>query len=247
VQVLSEKAKLAKKIREYNRKTTPVNHIHIKGSHQRDGLIEYVGFVRVHMCVQRPIHVSTAITRTSWYRLMRPVKERSEDAGLETAFYLPTDTNRLVHIRNCTTTKELIQILLKKFCVTDNPKKFSLYEEYGGDCRRLFEEDNPLEIALEASVTNRNSKLVLRDNTYSTIQWDAFTQPELNNFILILRREEELYIEKLEDRFRRWKDCVCQTLKEKCKEEISRQTYLGDDARNGAKAAPALLDSRTKA
>lgn len=29
------------------------------------------------MSVQRPIHVSTAITRTSWYRLMRPVKERS--------------------------------------------------------------------------------------------------------------------------------------------------------------------------
>ena len=63
--------------------------------------------------------------------------------------------------------------------------------------RRLFEEDNPLVISLEASVTNRNSKLVLRDNTYSTIQWDAFTQPELNNFILILRREEELYMEKV--------------------------------------------------
>jgi len=31
------------------------------------------------MCVQRPIHVSTAITRTSWYRLMRPVKERGND------------------------------------------------------------------------------------------------------------------------------------------------------------------------
>ena len=39
--------------------------------------IEYHGFVRVHMSVQRPIHVSTAITRTSWYRLMRPVKERT--------------------------------------------------------------------------------------------------------------------------------------------------------------------------
>ena len=36
------------------------------------------------MCVQRPIHVSTAITRTSWYRLMRPVKERSSlEAGIE--------------------------------------------------------------------------------------------------------------------------------------------------------------------
>ena len=81
---------------------------------------------------------------------------------IQTAFYLPLDTNRLVHIQNTTTTKEvtdnthtqqhilhmlstlilrnycrllqLIQILLKKFCVTDNPKKFSLYEEYGGDC-----------------------------------------------------------------------------------------------------------------
>ena len=46
--------------------------------------MEYQGFIRVHMCVQRPIHVSTAITRTSWYRLMRPVKERSnEEAGIE--------------------------------------------------------------------------------------------------------------------------------------------------------------------
>jgi protein tyrosine/serine phosphatase len=63
--------------------------------------------------------------------------------------------------------------------------------------RRLFEEDNPLVISLEASVSNRNSKLILRDNTYSTIQWDAFTHPELNNFILILRREEELYMEKV--------------------------------------------------
>ena len=36
-----------------------------------------------------------------------------------------------------------------------------------------LEEDHPLEIALDASCSHRNSKLVLRDNTYSTIQWDA--------------------------------------------------------------------------
>ena len=35
----------------------------------------------------------------------------------------------------CYFSVQLIQILLKKFCVTDNPKKFSLYEEYGGDCK----------------------------------------------------------------------------------------------------------------
>jgi len=46
-------------------------------------------------------------------------------------------------------------------------------------------------------VSHRNSKLVLRDNTYSTIQWDAFSAPELGNFIQILQREEELYIAKV--------------------------------------------------
>ena len=62
--------------------------------------------------------------------------------------------------------------------------------------RRLFEEDYPLEIALDASCSHRNSKLVLRDNIYS-IQWDTFTLPELTNFIQILQREEEIYAGKV--------------------------------------------------
>ena len=63
--------------------------------------------------------------------------------------------------------------------------------------RRLFEEDHPIEIALDASCSHRNSKLVLRDNTYSTIKWDAFTLPELTNLIQILQREEEIYAGKV--------------------------------------------------
>ena len=63
--------------------------------------------------------------------------------------------------------------------------------------RRLFKDDHPLEIALDASCSHRNSKLVLRDNTYSTIQWGAFILPELTNFIQILQREEEIYAGKI--------------------------------------------------
>ena len=44
-------------------------------------------------------------------------------------------------------------------------------------------------------------------------------------------------------RFRLWKDCLAQVIKEKCKEEISRQTYIGNDSKD----TPTLLDSRTKA
>ena len=42
----------------------------------------------------------------------------------------------------------------------------------------------------EMKTKNEANTLVLRDNTYSTIQWDTFTQPELHNFIQILQREE---------------------------------------------------------
>ena len=51
---------------------------------------------------------------------------------------------------------------------------------------------------------------------------------------------------QLEERFKLWKECIAQAMKEKCKEEISMQTYLGSDVRNGAKSS-SLLDSRTQA
>ena len=52
-------------------------------------------------------------------------------------------------------------------------------------------------MVLDSSVAGRNSKLVLRDNLCSTIQWDAFTLPELNNFVAILKREEEIYASRV--------------------------------------------------
>lgn len=63
--------------------------------------------------------------------------------------------------------------------------------------RRLFDEDRPLQEVLESSVVGRSSKLALRDNLCSTIQWDAFSLPELQNFITILGREENLYADKV--------------------------------------------------
>lgn len=63
--------------------------------------------------------------------------------------------------------------------------------------RRLFDEDHPLQVVLEASVVGRNSKLALRDNLCSTIQWDAFSLPELQNFIAILSREEGIYADRV--------------------------------------------------
>ena len=44
---------------------------------QVDLTTDYQGFVRVHMCVTRPIHVSAGVTKNSWYGLMKPVRAKS--------------------------------------------------------------------------------------------------------------------------------------------------------------------------
>jgi hypothetical protein len=78
--------------------------------------------------------------------------------------------------------------------------------------RRLFDEDHPLQALLEASSMGRNSKFALRDNLCSTIQWDAFTLPELQNFITILGREENIHADRLRECFVLWKRHLHQQL-----------------------------------
>lgn len=46
-----------------------------------------------------------------------------------TSFYLPSDCVKQLHISSLTTTGEVIQGLLKKFMVLDNPRKFALYRQ----------------------------------------------------------------------------------------------------------------------
>lgn len=46
-----------------------------------------------------------------------------------TSFYLPSDCVKQIHISSVTTTREVIQALLKKYMVLDNPCKFALYRQ----------------------------------------------------------------------------------------------------------------------
>lgn len=56
--------------------------------------------------------------------------ERTEK---RTSFYLPSDCVKQLHISSVTTTREVIQGLLKKFMVLDNPCKFALYKQMHRD------------------------------------------------------------------------------------------------------------------
>ncbi|XP_023712432.1 ras association domain-containing protein 1 isoform X2 [Cryptotermes secundus] len=156
------------------------------------------GFIRVHMNLCRPISVVAGTRPPSIYDILK------DDETLEktlTSFYLPRDTVKALHVTSETTTHEVVKALLKKFKVVDNPRKFALYERYyeQGETRkvkmrRIAENEKPLVLAL---TWNRekdcNKMFVLQENETGDILWEAFTLPELNNFLRILDREEEEY------------------------------------------------------
>lgn len=56
-----------------------------------------------------------------------------EPSDKRTSFYLPSDCVKQLHISSRTTTREVIQALLKKFMVLDNPRKFALYRQMHRD------------------------------------------------------------------------------------------------------------------
>ncbi len=87
----------------------------------KDG--SYTGFIKVQFKLARPVSVP-------------PPKKGSHDAGAKkasgvkrrTSFYLPKDASKHLHISSRTSAREVIEALLKKFTVVDNPGKFALFE-----------------------------------------------------------------------------------------------------------------------
>lgn len=86
----------------------------------------YTGFIKVQMELCRPITVQSC-------------QGRCAPSSQETAFYLPDGCVNTLHISSTNTVREVIEALLKKFFVADNPAKFALYkrchkEDQGINC-----------------------------------------------------------------------------------------------------------------
>lgn len=108
----------------------------------------YTGFIKVHLRLSRPVTVlavspEAASRQMSGSSLAPDDQERTECGQSEkgTSFYLPSDCVKQLHISSLTTTGEVIQGLLKKFLVLDNPRKFALYRQTHRDGQG--EEKNP--------------------------------------------------------------------------------------------------------
>nr|XP_046239379.1 ras association domain-containing protein 1-like isoform X3 [Scatophagus argus] len=187
-------ADIQQKVKEYNAQINSNLFMNMN----KDG--SYTGFIKVQFKLARPVSVP-------------PPKKGGHDAGgrkaggvkRRTSFYLPKDASKHLHISSRTSAREVIEALLKKFTVVDNPGKFALFERSERHdqvyIRKLSDDERPLRLRLSAGPNEKVLSFVLKENETGEVNWHAFSMPELKNFLRILQREEEEHIKQIVQRY----------------------------------------------
>ncbi|XP_064511853.1 ras association domain-containing protein 3 isoform X3 [Pseudopipra pipra] len=186
--VYLSKEEVKEKIQSYNSSVTDK----LKMTLNANGI--YTGFIKVQMELCRPITVQSSQSQG-----------RCAHSNNETAFYLPDGCVNTLHISSTNTVREVIEALLKKFFVADNPAKFALYkrchkEDQVYTCK-LSDREHPLYLRLVAGPRTEMLSFVLREHETGEVMWEAFSIPELQNFLRILDKEENDQLQILKNRY----------------------------------------------
>ncbi|XP_064374729.1 ras association domain-containing protein 1 [Dromaius novaehollandiae] len=194
-----DQAQVEQKIKEYN---SQINS-NLFMSLNKDG--SYTGFIKVQLKLVRPVSVPA----TKRPPTMQDARKgpRAQAVKRRTSFYLPKDTVKHLHIVSHTRATEVIDALLRKFMVVDNPRKFALFERCEKDeqvcLRKLADHEQPLRLRLLAGPGEKALSFVLKENETGEVNWDAFSLPELQNFLRILQREEEEHVRQVLHKYAR--------------------------------------------
>ncbi|XP_075998968.1 ras association domain-containing protein 1-like isoform X2 [Genypterus blacodes] len=187
---------ILQKVKEYNAQINSNLFMNMN----KDG--SYTGFIKVQFKLVRPVSVPPpkkgSAGQEAGGRKSGGVKRR-------TSFYLPKDASKHLHISSRTSAREVIEALLKKFTVVDNPGKFALYESNERHdqvyLRKLSDGECPLPLRLCAGPSEKVISFVLKENETGEVNWHAFSMPELKNFMRILQREEEEHVKQIVQRY----------------------------------------------
>ncbi|XP_056462377.1 ras association domain-containing protein 3 isoform X2 [Gadus chalcogrammus] len=191
----------------------------------------YTGFIKVHLRLSRPVTVTAVggsapdgglgqANRPSGSPPPAPEGQEETTAGQgadnRTSFYLPTDCLMQLHISSTTTAREVIQGLLKKYKVLDNPRKFALYKQTHREGQALFQKlplcECPLHQRLMAGPDPKQLSFILKENETGEVEWHAFSVPELQNFLVILGKEEGERVRTVEQRYSVYRQKLQQAL-----------------------------------
>ncbi|KAJ3602149.1 hypothetical protein NHX12_029908 [Muraenolepis orangiensis] len=180
----------------------------------------YTGFIKVHLRLSRPVTVTAADSPASEGHAQEAGGangDTGQAAENRTSFYLPKDCVMQLHISSTTTAREVIQGLLKKYMVLDNPRKFALYRQTHREGQALFQKlpvcECPLLLRLLAGPDPKQLSFVLKENETGEVEWHAFSVPELQNFLVFLEKEEGERVRTVEQRYSVYRQKLQQALR----------------------------------
>ncbi|NXS24023.1 RASF1 protein, partial [Mystacornis crossleyi] len=149
-------------------------------THPRTGVLQnkdgsYTGFIKVQLKLVRPVSVP-ATKRVPSLQAGRP---HPQGVKRRTSFYLPKGTVKHLHILSHTRASEVIDALLRKFTVIDNPRKFALFERSEKDeqvyLRKLGDDEQPLRLRLLAGPSEKVLSFILKENETGEVNVSAGT------------------------------------------------------------------------
>nr|XP_051707586.1 ras association domain-containing protein 1 isoform X2 [Oryctolagus cuniculus] len=202
-------AEVEQKIKEYNGQINS----NLFMSLNKDG--SYTGFIKVQLKLARPVSVPSSKKPPSLQDARRG-PARGTAVKRRTSFYLPKDAVKHLHVLSHTRAREVIEALLRKFLVVDDPRKFALFEraERHGQVyfRKLADDEQPLQLRLLAGPNEKDLSFILKENDSGEVNWDAFSMPELHNFLRILQREEEEHLRRILQKYSRCRQKIQEAL-----------------------------------
>lgn len=190
----------------------------------------FLGFIRIHMNLTSAISISAQpLSFCDYYHCeMGKSSHLSPSADhVTTSFCLPKNTTKVIHISSMDTTRDVIKALLAKFNITDDPRKFVLFEKIEapgkkGVIRQIKDEEQPLLICLSWTDIGgirslETNKFILQESDSGEIEilWKSFNLDELEKFLSVLNREEAEHIDQVKMKYRRLKTEIQKYLDQK--------------------------------
>uniref|UniRef100_A0A8C4QZW4 Uncharacterized protein n=1 Tax=Eptatretus burgeri TaxID=7764 RepID=A0A8C4QZW4_EPTBU len=123
----------------------------------------------------------------------------------------PPGTVKQLHVTDRTTAREVVCALLARFTTQEHRwRHYALYARSKSPAQvslyRLADADVPLSLQLRAGLESSPRSFVVQENEYGDVLWEAFSLPELSNFLHILTREEEEQLERLKGRYENYRE-----------------------------------------
>ncbi|KAG8518104.1 Ras association domain-containing protein 5 [Galemys pyrenaicus] len=176
----------------------------------------YTGFIKVQLKLRQQVKVPTEIPPLSLQDAIKEV-DLAATTDERMSFREPVEAFTQLHICSTTTVSEVIQGLLRKFMLVDNPQKYAFFKETRRDGQVLFQKlsaaDCPLYLRLLAGPDTDVLSFVLKENEMGEVEWDAFSIPELQNFLTILEKEEQDKIQQVQKKYNKFRQKLEETLR----------------------------------